>query len=344
MASKSSHSNSLARRLSAAAGLALAVGLLLSIAAPASAYSPRTYESQLSAGLFHPLTVAFDSSDRVWVADKTAFEFNNIDQFNSLDERLPVQIVVGSQIEGSIAADHSNGDLYVPTPFNDQIHVYSATGAALKEFGGAGSLAVDNSKGETAGRLYESAGSVVESLNENGSPVAFKGSAGYIEGDKLTGTPSGPFGGPGSIAVGPEGEIYVVDSGEVDEFNSEGIFVERSPALARLVAYPLRAPSRSTPPTATSLLLPAALSSTSSPPPALTSARSPAKKLPPNPSRASAASRSTRKATSTSTTISMDLLPGTRSSTSSAPASSSPSWPTPGSQAEPRPPSPWAPK
>ena len=87
--------------------------------------------------------------------------------------------------------------------------------------------------GPTAGRLYLAHGiefgegtKVVERLNENGGPVSFEGTAPYIRGNKLTGTPAGPFKNPSSVAVGPAGEIFVAEAGEkVDEFEPSGVFL-----------------------------------------------------------------------------------------------------------------------
>ncbi len=201
--------------------------------APALAYTPRTYESQLSSGLFAPENIAIDLADRVWVTDNSS---GLISEFNSEGEKLPPQIHQVSPRVYSAADDHSNNDLYEANNFENSIEVYGPTGELLKSFApesGHLTIAADNSSGPTAGRLYLAHGiefgegtKVVERLNENGGPVSFEGSALYIKGNKLTGTPAGSFKNPNSVAVGPEGEIFVAEAGEtVDEFEPSGVFM-----------------------------------------------------------------------------------------------------------------------
>ena len=219
-----------------AAGLSSVLALLVLLvfsAAPAHAYVPRTYESQLSSGLYEPENIAIDSADRVWVTDNSS---GLISEFNSEGEKLPPEIHQVSPRVYSAADDHSNNDLYEANNFENSIEVYGPTGELLQSFGaesGHLTIAADNSSGPTAGRLYLAHGiefgegtRVVERLNENGGPVSFEGSAPYIKGNKLTGTEAGSFKNPNSVAVGPEGEIFVAEAGEtVDEFEPSGIFI-----------------------------------------------------------------------------------------------------------------------
>ena len=78
-------------------------------------------------------------------------------------------------------------------------------------------------------------------MDSTDDPVDFTGSASYISGNELLGTPSGPssythFGVPSSVAVDSSGDILVADAGHgqfgaeegrdvVDEFAPSGLFV-----------------------------------------------------------------------------------------------------------------------
>jgi hypothetical protein len=66
----------------------------------------------------------------------------------------------------------------------------------------------------------------VDRFTSAGAPLPFSASEPYVEGAKLTGTPSGPFEGSASVAVDyATGEVYVADIGGVDVFRSSGEFV-----------------------------------------------------------------------------------------------------------------------
>ena len=215
------------RLIVGSASLAACACAFALVAAPALAYSPRTYESQISVGPLQPEQIAIDSANRFWTSEDN-FTNDVINEFNSLGEKLPShRIEIGGypRVYGSMAADHSNNDLYVPNSFQSVDEVYGPTGTYLKDFGGSGSLAVDNSAGPTSGRLYESSGNSLKLLNENGGKIDFTASASYISGNTLTGTPSGSFAGAGAIAIGPHGEIFVADVRKVDEFESSGEFL-----------------------------------------------------------------------------------------------------------------------
>ena len=105
-----------------------------------------------------------------------------------------------------------------------------------QSFGGI-HVAVDNSDGQSRGRVYLSLTHPeddVEALDAERRPVQFPATADYIDGNAITGTPSGPFGEVEHITVDGDGNIYVTDAqlNVVDEFASTGEFLRSFPAPA----------------------------------------------------------------------------------------------------------------
>ncbi len=91
-------------------------------------------------------------------------------------------------------------------------------------------IAIDNSNTFSRGRVYlslESPEDDVEILDAAQRPVDFPATASYIDGNLMTGTPSGSFGDVQNITVDSNGNIYVTDTanGVVDEFDSTGTFL-----------------------------------------------------------------------------------------------------------------------
>ncbi len=231
------------RTRGATVGLA---ALLISLAAMVLAATPalasRTYESQLTTELATPLAAATDSANNAWIGDAAG----GVYKFNSANERL-VEHIPGSDFSCngervySLAVDESDDDLYAATSCGDTVDRFSSTGTLLNTLGPFGNgnvfVAVDNTTGPNQGRVYaaETEGATVNSVDANGSDVNFTGSASYISGNQITGTPSARFGAPVGIAVAPSGNILVVDAkqgqfGEqgrnvIDEFEPSGIFV-----------------------------------------------------------------------------------------------------------------------
>jgi len=92
-------------------------------------------------------------------------------------------------------------------------------------------VAVDNSAGSTKGDVYvvDLTKSRVLKFNAAGEPVSFE-ATGTPELDGGS-TPKGSFSTPAYIAVGPNGDIYVVNLGEpvIDVFNAKGEYVPQAP-------------------------------------------------------------------------------------------------------------------
>ena len=152
----------------------------------ASAYLPRTYESQLSVRPGSPERIAIDSANRIWGDEPSGFG-SRLYEFNALGERLPPTVSTGGG--GSMTVDHSNDDLYVPQ--YGAVAVYNAAGLQLSEktITKEGHLAIaadnsflpDHSPGPTAGRLYLTRTpveggaplNIVELLGEYGESLTF---------------------------------------------------------------------------------------------------------------------------------------------------------------------------
>jgi len=141
---------------------------------------------------------------------------------------------------GGVAFNHSTGYRYVPTPGSNELEIFANTGAHLKTvpIGYPGNcqvnVAVDNSGGPSQGRVYTTycgnAPNPIQAFDAAGDPLDFSGSASYISGNALTGTPSLSFaGGTGTraIATDSHGNIYVADifAGEIYEYAPSGEFI-----------------------------------------------------------------------------------------------------------------------
>jgi hypothetical protein len=101
--------------------------------------------------------------------------------------------------------------------------------------------------GEPTGVAIDSSGDVyvaddgrgIEKFNSSGAPTAFSGSASYINGPLLTGTPSGSFAREQGVAVDASGNLYVVEGRTfvrnnqvVDVFNAEGVYQHQLTGVA----------------------------------------------------------------------------------------------------------------
>ena len=213
---------------------------------PGSATECHTGGSAVPGGFVTPNGMTVSGGD-LWVTDKGN---EVVDKFDA-SGAFASQIATGASggYLGSIAVNNSTQDMYV-TGSND-VYVFDNTGARVADWNGStaptGSftgpfVAVDNSSGPDAGDVYvgDSDRNILERLDPTGNPAPFTGSAPYISGAEITGTPSEPFrftGGDGQalITVDASGNIYVVDSvakgggsiGVVDEFDQTGMFVRQ---------------------------------------------------------------------------------------------------------------------
>jgi phosphodiesterase/alkaline phosphatase D-like protein/DNA-binding beta-propeller fold protein YncE len=203
----------------------------------APAHAERSYDSQIT-GFTNPHGFAIDGSDQAWVSDPG--NSGLITEYNA----YPSQTSIGQQTGGgafgcggtypwSLDINDSNGYLDVADSCQVVVDIFDNTGALSKTFssnfgGGYDYLAVDNSGGSTNGDIYvASTNGLLQRFDGNGNPDGFSGAAGYISGNKITGTPGGSFGNPWNVATDTSGNVYVVDQTHrvVDEFDSSGTFV-----------------------------------------------------------------------------------------------------------------------
>ena len=230
------------------------LGPSLLTAAPALA--ARTYDSQIS-GLGGypyggPYGVAVDSSsDNVWVS---ANAYGSAFEYNSYPSQTPLGTVTGGFAYGGgyirgLAVNGVNHRLYVADVVGARVDVFDISGA-FGELGYARppkegtflNVATDSSGGASSGDIYAAAitgsgspANLVLKFDAAGNPLDFSGSASYISGNQITGTPSGPFSSASgrieevglNVAVDESGNIYVVDPGNsvIDEYEPSGVFV-----------------------------------------------------------------------------------------------------------------------
>ena len=188
---------------------------------------------------YEPFGLAIDGSNDLWVADPGP---GLMDKF-SLNGTLLAQGTGEGHWEGegtkSVAFSVASNGVYVADSYHGDLWVLNADGTYREHINGpwTGSnifAAADNSTGPAGGDVYvaSSAGNVYR-VDGAGAPAPFSGSAPYISGAQLTGTPEGPFGAPSGVTVDPAGDVYVLDGGKgvVDEFNAAGVFVSETSGL-----------------------------------------------------------------------------------------------------------------
>jgi hypothetical protein len=198
-----------------------------------------------------PGGIAVDAADNLWVGD--GFRSNMLDEFGSSGDLVTTLNIKAFTPPGSLAIERSTGHFYVTgngtvESFPPYVEVFDNAGAFLGRWGSFGSPAhvvVDNSTGPSAGSVYvASAGNGLYKFNSVGEPLNFAGSASYIRGNQVTGTPNGSFrfDSPKGVAVDSQGSIYAVvngyglNGGAVVEYSPSGLFVraftgEETPGL-----------------------------------------------------------------------------------------------------------------
>ncbi len=247
-------------------GAALALGILVAAlgSSPESALADRTLDSKIS-GFPQASSVAFDSVGNAWITDAGHVTSTPNAGTNGLYEYDPYPSHTLLNTPDTINAwgyashllqavvDYQNGNIYVAMGNGRTLDIFDSSGAFLEEwnkFEGSGGatqagfhVAIDNSNTYSRGRIYLSLTApenFVEMIDAERLPVDFPATASYINNNKLTGTPSGPFGQVQFVAVDSDGNLYVTDVGNhlVDEFDPTGTFIRSFPAPGSAAGFP----------------------------------------------------------------------------------------------------------
>ena len=219
-----------------AAALCVAAAMGLSLAAAPPAFARRTFDSQIT-GFESPHSIAFDSNEDVWIDDGS-----KVDKYNPYPSQTLLTSGTAKTANPSdrvyIALDDVTGQLFGGNENCRRVEILNNSGVYEEAWNSIDEItpcepvyvAIDNTKTYSQGRIYLSLPSpedAVQVYDARRRPVDFPATAHYIEGNKLTGTPSGTFGRVEAITVGPNGNLYAVDSGKgvIDEFDSSGTFI-----------------------------------------------------------------------------------------------------------------------
>jgi hypothetical protein len=187
-----------------------------------------------------PWGLAIGPADSIWVTDTD--RAGVISAYDSLGGFLSQQTGLGQFTQNgefirNLSLSHSTGNLYVVEGATNELQIFDDTGDFIGEFtvgtpgNGEVGVALDNSGGPTQGRIYTDSNSDrrVRAFEPEATSVTevheFTASATYIEGNKITGTPAGPFAEANGIATDSQGNIYVGDGKVVDEFEPSGKFL-----------------------------------------------------------------------------------------------------------------------
>ncbi len=212
----------------AAIAVSAAFWLLPSVA---QAVPARNFDTQLTGltpptapvqGPFRtPFGVAIGADDNLWVVDEGRGAIPEFDPLGGYLSQVP------DSAGRRLAVDRSSGDIYAVSGANgaNAIGVFESNGTFLRHiaFGreecGEIAVAVDNSGGAGGpgegeqGRLYLTYNCGirgVQALDPDGNPVDFSGSAGYIFGNEITGTPAGEFeSANNALATDAHGDVYL---------------------------------------------------------------------------------------------------------------------------------------
>ena len=237
-----------------AAVLCALLGVLLLSAA--TALADRTFVAKIPE-FTTASSVVFDANDNAWITDyghttPTPNSGQNglykYDPFPSqtLLDTPDTHIPWGySSLELQAAVDNENGEIFVAMANGRTLDIFDENGVFSEEWSsinGSGGVvqagfhvAIDNSNTYSRGRVYLSLTATedyIEVVDAAKHPVDFPATASYISGNRLTGTPSGPFGEVQFVSVDANGNLYVTDVGNsvVDEFDSSGTFLRSFPA------------------------------------------------------------------------------------------------------------------
>ena len=152
--------------------------------------------------------------------------------------------------EFTIAVNDAANEVYVTQANGRSVFlfkngVYSREWKSLNgtsNFLGIG-IAVDNSTQASRGRIYISLTEPeewVEAVDTEQRPISLPAAEPYIDGNRITGTPSGSFVEVGGVEVDTEGNIYISDRGAnaVYEYDSSGTYLRAFPQAGTVAVDP----------------------------------------------------------------------------------------------------------
>ncbi len=252
MSAPNKEAGTVSRKTSWLISAALVWGAVVVFAAPALA-APRAYDSQMN-GFQSPDAVTIGVGDQVWVSDTGSGVISQWTPFPS-QEKLGDQDGGGRWSSGETGPRGPAVSAQTGFLIAGELGAASACGGAeyyafdnfgqflFKDAPGEGFvcmiwLAFDNSPtSDSYGSYYALSSGIVEKRDGYGNPVDFIGTASYISGNTITGTPKGAFGNASGnfypdgsgITVDSEGNIWVInrERREIDEFDSTGVFIRR---------------------------------------------------------------------------------------------------------------------
>jgi len=258
---------SIASYRSAVVGVLTLVAVASYSSSDAEASFTRPFLRQITGPAVDPGGTAVDSASHLWVGDVADKELDEFEPALSGNASIsPGSPFVVGETPSDVAiqsATTGDGDIYVADATVDShVEVFEASGKrveSLRSFehphvgfdSNASTDVLDPSRcslSECTSYISEEEG--IDKLNSKGVEVPFSGTAQYIKGARITGSPPqakcgetfGPAGiyTPGAIAVGSEGDIYVAvpECSSVLEYLPSGeyrrAFALQSPEVTRV--------------------------------------------------------------------------------------------------------------
>ncbi len=255
-----------------------------SLAVTTPALANRTVASHTAGGD----SLAFAPNNDVWITDtgqegldnnpgqNGLYEYDAYPSHTLLEVPNTFEVWAFYILDLQVAVDQENGEVFVAQSNGRSIDIfrenekgkfaYSHSWTAINGDGNCFSctpilhVAIDNSHTSSRGRVYLSLTSPeddVEAFDAAERPVDFPATASYISNNKLTGTPSGPFGEVGHVAADNNGNIYVTDVEKqvIDEFDSTGTFIRTLPCEGCSDGYPVGSGGVSVDPTNENIII-----------------------------------------------------------------------------------------